>query len=607
MILNKHLSQRGKQGKWYLRVAVPVSLQGRWGKRERIKALGTSDRQIAEKLALPILAEWRHQEMLGLGKVGPSFDTPLSHHIPTTAELEEAAVILGHDLPLRDADLSRRAFGPGLLPYLSTLTRERLDEQQRHTATGDISLVRELADEAVAALGFNLAPDSEGYTKLCELLNVARLAGLRVDHQRNRGDLESETDSSLIRRVREREAATADLGETISELFEVYATQLLATRAKRPAGVSQDRMVIDQFGAFIGRNRTVSSIGYEDAKAFVDALEQWPAGYRKMAAYRGLSVADAIAKGHRDGKKTLSVITQQRYISTVSPFFSWLQSEKGGRRVKVNPFLGLHKDISKLKRGNPRPPFSAEQITEIINSPLFTGFLSDGHEHLPGDRHADDWRFWLPLICLFTGARIGEVSQLHIDDVSKERGIWCVELRHDASAGQQTKNNQSRTIALHSTLINIGLPEFVERQRKLADGKGSAQLFPDLQLGPRGQYGDKPSDWFRDYLKAIGVKVGDDGIGSHSFRHTMADQLRAAGHLDAVFGPLILGHSVGGPVVTGSYGQVRQGSVELSHSVIESVRFVPIHRGKVIENGTPVGFSHLMKRQVVRGLQTLPD
>ena len=166
---------------------------------------------------------------------------------------------------------------------------------------------------------------------------AALLSGLQVDDRRNRGEMDSVTDSALVKRVREREAATADSGGSIVELFEVYAAQLLATKAKRPAGVAQDRMVVDQFAGFIGRKRSVSSIGYDDAKAFVDALEHLPAGYRKIAAYRGLSVKDAIAKGRQDSKKPLSIITQQRYISTVSPFFSWLQSEKGGRRVRLIP------------------------------------------------------------------------------------------------------------------------------------------------------------------------------------------------------------------------------------------------------------------------------
>ncbi|MEZ5735871.1 MAG: site-specific integrase [Novosphingobium sp.] len=270
-----------------------------------------------------------------------------------------------------------------------------------------------------------------------------------------------------------------------------------------------------------------------------------------------------------------------------------MRSERGGRRVSENPFAGLHKDTSKLKRANARPPFTAEQITAIIQSPLFTGFLADGKESISGEKQADDWRKWIPLICLFTGARIGEVAQLRVDDVYKDDGIWCIEFRHDERTGQKTKSDRSRFVALHAMLLDIGFLEFVEREKERSDRDGNLQLFPDMKLGARQQFGDYASAWWRDYLVAIGVKpkVGGDGFGSHSFRHTMADQLRAAGHLDDVIGAVILGHST--TSVTGGYGQSRQGTAKLSKDMIDSVKFVPIERGKVVEGGKPVDFSHL--------------
>ena len=232
-------------------------------------------------------------------------------------------------------------------------------------------------------------------------------------------------------------------------------------------------------------------------------------------------------------------------MCSASPFFDWLKSDRGGRRVTVNPFADLHIDTSKLKKANARPPFTAAQITRIINSPLFTGFLADGKEHLPGNQHSDDWRKWIPLICLFSGARIGEIAQLHVDDIVKIEGTWCAELRHDEAAGLRTKSDKTRIVALHSTLIRIGVLDFVQRQKQRAEHDGNRQLFFELECGDREQFGDMPSKWWRRYLGKIGVKPreGKDGFGSHSFRHTIADQLRAAGHLDQVFGPLIMGHS----------------------------------------------------------------
>jgi len=567
-------------------MAVPKRFRPLVGKPLIMRSLETEKvedaRLLAAQLRADLIVEWSRQA----GSI-----------VPTEDDIEDAAVIAGHDLVRSYEDERRRALrGEGVERWRRNVERARinLEAQQHLTATGDPSMVRYFADAMIAELGFDLPPESEGYAKLCEHLNTARLAALDTSYRAAQGQTEAETDSKLVQRVRDREAAKAKPGETIAELFEVYAGELLAAKEKRPAVVDQDRMVIGRFAEFIGAKLAVSAITFDDAKAFVDALEKVPAGYSKRADYRGLTIHEAIEKGQRDGAAPLSVITQQRYISTLSPLFKWLKSEKGGRRVRENHFEGLHKNTRKIRRANTRPPFTAAQITNIVNSPLFTGFLADGKENLAGNVHADDWRKWIPLICLFTGARIGEVAQLRVDDFVRDHGIWCVELRHDEKAGQRTKSDKDRSVALHSTLIKIGVLAFVERQRARAERDGNRQLFPDLRPGPRQQYGDEPSKWWRGYLDKIGVKAADgrDGFGSHSFRHTMADQLRAAGHMDAVFGPLVLGHATN--TVTGGYGEGKQGTAQVSQSLIESVRFVPIERGRLVEGGEPVDFSHLI-------------
>lgn len=573
-------------------MAVPKEFRVSAGVKVVQRSLETTDRREASiragELRAKLFGQWR--------------SLPNSH-VPTERELEEAAVVIAHDLERESADDGRKTLrgkGPIMWQAHVKYVQSELEIQAQHTATGDFSLVRDLADEAIEALEFDLPRDGVGYTKLCELLNIARLSGLQVSNQRNLGNVEADTDSKLVHKVRTYDAVCAKPGETIMELFEAYANERVAAKTKRLAGVAQDRMVVNLLAEFVGFDRSPASIDYEDAKAFVDAIEKLPSGYKKRGKFRGLDVRQAIEKGQRDGDRPISLITQQRYISTVSPFFKWLASAKGGRRIKDNPFLGLGKDISKLKGARSRPPFTAEQITVIINSPLFTGFIADGKEHRPGPIFANDWRYWLPLFCLFTGARVGEIAQLHVCDIFQDHGVWCVELRDDETTGQRIKNGRTRAVALHTTLISLGLLDFVERRRMQSKKDGNPQLFPEMKAGPREQFGDEPSEWWRSYLTAIGVKAvnGCDGFGIHSFRHTMADQLRAAGHLDYVFGPLILGHSTRS--VTGGYGEVQQGTPQQSHELIESVRFVPIERGKIVEGGKPVDFSHLIDAEKAR-------
>lgn len=581
-------SRPGSPYLWFSR-AVPERLQKSEGKKAIQFSLKTSDPAEARMLA-----------RLHANELDVRWGLVPSRQLPTPegsarVKLTELAVEVGYELLLENMDDWRRRWPSDNDGYIERLEKRRneLRVLMRRFHDNELNVWERIADRALDKRGLHIEKASDVYNGFVKDLAQATIDAVGVFNRRNEGELDAGPRSVVVQDARSAAKGKAKPGEAILDLFERYANQLLTAKKKRPAGIDQDRMVISQFADFVGRDRAVAAIGYEQAKEFVDALEKLPAGYKKKSAYRGLSIRQAIEKGQHIGDKPLKVVTQQRYISTLSPFFAWLKSEKGGRRIEQNPFDGLHKDTANLKRANARPPFTAEHITRLIGSPLFTGFLADGKEHLPGNKHADDWRFWIPMVCLFTGARIGEVAQLHVDDVYRDQGVWCVELRHDEKAGQLTKSGKSRSVALHSTLLEIGILEFVERQKQRSQEDGNSQLFPELKPGTRGQYGDQPSAWWRDYLSAIELKAGEgDGFGSHSFRHTLADQLRASGHLDQVFGPLILGHSA--KSVTGGYGESRQGTPKLSQEMIDSVKFVPITRGKVVPDGKPVDFSHLI-------------
>jgi integrase len=173
---------------------------------------------------------------------------------------------------------------------------------------------------------------------------------------------------------------------------------------------------------------------------------------------------------------------------------------------------------------------------------------------------------------MFTGARIGELAQLHVGDLEQHgAGAWFVTIRHDAATGQTTKSGHSRPAIVHSRLISLGFLDFVGRQKSRADTDGKPQLFPELEANDRDQIGAKPSEFWRDYLAAIKIKSGRDGFGAHSFRHTMADRLRdEAGLLDDQI-EVALGHNQ--KTVTGGYGRIRQGTVPQLSGMMEQVVF----------------------------------
>lgn len=569
MSLATYLVQRGKRGIWQLRVPIPRALHAPGKPRERIKSLGTSDRQIASDRALSVLDEWKREWSRARGhEVQPlpsRVTSPL--RMPDEHELDEAAVVLGYELPLSSADAGRRTLaGKGRNMYQAHINfvRAELEDQIQATATGDDGLVRELAGEAMVALGVEFDRDSAAYRALVDRLNASRLASLQAQHRRNVGDVEAVGESAVIERVRQREQDKAKPGETLLDLFDRYAEQRAAEDGKRSDTLTQDRKVIEQFAAFVGADRALASIKPEHVRDYRDTMRQLPPKWRDRADMRGLTMREAATKARAAGMPRIALTTINKHLSTISPLFAWLIEE---RWDLANPCTGLF--FKRVKGKNPRPPLGTDRLNAVLASPLFTGFEADGKEHRPGTARANDWRYWIPLLCLFTGMRVGEAAQLRAEDVSQhESGAWVIDIRHAPEKGQTTKAGQSRATVAHAALVDLGFIIFVDQRRA---ERGDSRLFPALVESDRGQIGAEPSAFWRDYLTRVGIKSGADGLGAHSFRHELADRLRVEVGLVDDQVAVALGHDQ--KSTTAGYGTVRQGTVRFLAPVMRQVRF----------------------------------
>lgn len=70
------------------------------------------------------------------------------------------------------------------------------------------------------------------------------------------------------------------------------------------------------------------------------------------------------------------------------------------------------------------------------------------------------WHFWLPVIGLYTGSRIGEIAALKPEHFFDKAGLNAVHL-----PGTKT-DCAPRDISIHHDLVALGLLEFVDTRRK---------------------------------------------------------------------------------------------------------------------------------------------
>ena len=181
-----------------------------------------------------------------------------------------------------------------------------------------------------------------------------------------------------------------------------------------------------------------------------------------------------------------------------------------------------------------------------------------------------DAKFWLPVLGYYTGARLGELVQLHHRDVVLCGGVPFLNIteEHAGKAGtSEAKHVKSdagvRRVPLHPDLIQLGFDRFVEAR---CAAKGSSKrLFHEVNFGSDGQASTVFSKFFGRLLDKVGLP--DPALVFHSFRHGAEDAFRNALQPQYVI-DRIIGHSDG--ATSAGYGQGV--SLEVAHAAVASMK-----------------------------------
>lgn len=196
-----------------------------------------------------------------------------------------------------------------------------------------------------------------------------------------------------------------------------------------------------------------------------------------------------------------------------------------------NPWEGL--DIS-FKTTNKRRPWTDEELTKFFAQPLHTEYK------LPKDKKAGaDAAYWIPLLGLYTGARVSELAQLQVCDVVTEKGVNLLSIT-DEGENQSVKTDAGvRKVPIHGELVRLGFLDYVESIK----ARKEALLWP-LLATREGKAGGYFSHWFGQYRRSPAVGFGlkpDFHCLRHTVRTLLADQDVSEQDMDA-----LIGHEVKG-------------------------------------------------------------
>lgn len=287
---------------------------------------------------------------------------------------------------------------------------------------------------------------------------------------------------------------------TIQEAFDKHIVE--EARKLVPDTIKEKKVVIKDFITCFG-NIPLNMITVSEI------THRWrPLEYARPNQRPKKSRSEAPDNGSESKVQTLSLARLEKRRCYLQKFFNWAMA--GGMYIHPkNPvqqkFAGKDEIRDETK--------SWAEFTEDDLKKLF------GTKYLENLGAKPDW-YWLPLMALLSGARLGEIAKLAVDEFVEIEGIHCYKIVR-ASA----KNRASiRTIPVHSRLIELGLLEYVQAMRDRGEKRFVARdtLEKNKSKSTGKMWGIHVSD----------VGITDDTKVFHSFRSTAITDLHNtdAGH-----------------------------------------------------------------------------
>ena len=430
------------------------------------------------------------------------------------------------------------------LETVTTYMRETVEDMDRKASErlalsppADKSKLAELVQDAEIQLGILTDPGDPRQDEYVSRVTdeIAHARGLDLSDDAFVAQFADVVRRGLVEATRRR---IARLTNATDRAFYDVAFDPSAQPAPPASQASLDTDIVNSWAAERRPTQKAIDSCRSEARKFLAVI-----GPRAVGAITRADILHYKARMIEDGLTHPNIKTR---LSRLNTLLSWA-AENG--HLPSNPAKGVTIKVSK-KSKDKRQPFSADDLNAIFGGPVHAG----------GDRPTrgrGDAAYWLPLLALFTGARLEELAQLRPHDVARQtyagndgqcRKSWfitIVEVDGENSTSVKTARSE-RVVPVHPALEELGFVDFAKSQRDA----GHVRIFHLLKPGAYARLGNKWGEWWSSYLR-LTIGISDRRKVFHSFRHTFKDMTRHA-NLPEGIARQIMGHS--GEDVADDYG-----------------------------------------------------
>ena len=377
----------------------------------------------------------------------------------------------------------------------------------------------------------------EEFRSFCFELIKTELEILKTENARSHGDYENRYDRYLEKLLDDGTKTTVNTamatcnGKLLSVVLDEFIEEKTALKAWNAKNAFETKTFFAQLIELLG-DRDITAYTRTDLQKYFTLLSKFPKNINKLKELRDIPLLEIAKQVNNDELKmfpTLGVRTINKKMILVNALFGYAQ-EQGF--IHLNPASKL-KLQDKRKQDELKEPYSKEDLLKAFSSPKY---LTPNQEH-------PEW-FWIPLISLYSGLRLGEVSQLYVEDIKDIDGIPCFDINDDNDKELKTIESK-RIVPIHPILIELGLLKYVKKLK-------SKRLWMNLDKGRDG-YGHRFSRWYSRYNRQHITKHKKRSF--HSFRHSFINNLKQNKVEPSIIAELVGHEHEGYSMTLGTYAE----------------------------------------------------
>ena len=487
--LSDHLKLKGNV--WYFRLAVPTALRDAAGRSEVVRSTGTSDRKHARRVAA--------REYL---KATSWFDDLRQQRAPSDPQMVAVA---------------QRVYAQQVAQWAAVAPQE-IDEA--HLASDVIDTWRGYLDgegashdtkiavrDLVRANQFVLQEGTTPYRVFARKIARAHIAAAQEADRRARGDysvqpVDDFTDASVSG------PAAAPRGHSTSApaANTVFNSWISANAHRWAAGTVREYRTGQAVFLDVLGDLPVALVTREDVRRLRDTAMKLPARWRQDPQWRGMSATEVVATDPVG--PYVKPGTVQKYLQGAKGMFEYALEEG---HVTANVAAGLTNVHDPEPVKAKRHEWTMDLLTEWFGQELY--MVPRG-----------SWTHyqWLPLLGLYTGARLEELARLKVAEVTEVDGILVLDIKWRPGEPLKSKAAE-RLVPLHGVLIDQGFRQYLARVSKKSK---TEQLWPGIRVPKEDSgaaWGQPFSKWFTRARRTAGIYR--PGMDFHSLRATFITAL----------------------------------------------------------------------------------